>query len=246
MQDLSTAFPSEGTTARPGRAGRRRASRTTVAAALAELEAAADESPLFRAVRRRRSQVSADGTTSVLTLAMPVRGVRRPGGRRDPGAPLRPGAGGARRAADVEYAVGGDAAESPGLRRPAAGPAAAGDRVRAAADPADHGRDVPQRADRAGLGGAQPGLGRRRVRHDDAGLPARLVRGRCSTSPARASSSTGCRCSSWWCWSGCRWTTTSSCSAGSASTSQRGLPTRLAVAARASPTPPAWSPAPPR
>ena len=29
--------------------------------------------------------------------------------------------------------------------------------------------------------------------------------------PARASSSTGSRCSCWWCWSGCRWTTTCSC-----------------------------------
>ena len=47
--------------------------------------------------------------------------------------------------------------------------------------------DVPQHPARGRLDGAQPGLGRRRVRRDDAGLPARLgERGR-STSPARAS-----------------------------------------------------------
>ena len=37
--------------------------------------------------------------------------------------------------------------------------------------------DVPQRADRARLDGAQPGLGRRGVRRADPGLPARLGAG---------------------------------------------------------------------
>ena len=43
--------------------------------------------------------------------------------------------------------------------------------------------------------GAEPGLGGRRLRRARGGLPARLGRGRCSASRARAPWPTGCRCS---------------------------------------------------
>ena len=69
MQDLSQAFPSEGTTA--DLVVRADASQQDdVAAALAEVEAAAEESPLFRP-SGTQVEVSTDGTVSVLTLAMP-------------------------------------------------------------------------------------------------------------------------------------------------------------------------------
>ncbi len=67
--------------------------------------------------------------------------------------------------------------------------------------------------DRDDGGGAQPALGRRRLRDPRRGLPARLVRRACSASRRTARSSAGCRSS---CSSSCsasRWTTTSSSSA---------------------------------
>ncbi len=109
MRDLSDAFPSEGTTAdlvvtaEPGQ-------RNEVAAALADVQSTAEESSLFRP-SGTQVEVSADGTTSVLTLAMPfdesdsrvdtaikqVRSELAPAALDD---------------LQVEYAVGGDAAES--------------------------------------------------------------------------------------------------------------------------------------
>jgi len=108
-QDLSKAFPSEGTTADlvvkadVSRQGE-------VATALADVEAAAEKSPLFQP-SGTPVKVSPDGTVSVLTLAMPfdesdsrvdkaieqLRSTLAPQALDD----LR-----------VEYAVGGDAAES--------------------------------------------------------------------------------------------------------------------------------------
>ena len=112
MQDLSEAFPSEGTTAdlvvradasaagrRGRRAGRGRGRGREVAAV-----------PPVRHRRpglEGRHRLGADPGDA-------VQGVRPPGGRRDQGDPLRPRTGRARRAvgAEVEYAVGGDSAES--------------------------------------------------------------------------------------------------------------------------------------
>ena len=112
MQDLSHAFPSEGTTAElvvkadP-------AAQDDVAAALAEVEAAAEESPLFRPSGTPVA-VSPDGSVSVLTLAMPF---DESDSRVDQAielvrSDLAPAALDGLSAADVEYAVGGDAAES--------------------------------------------------------------------------------------------------------------------------------------
>src|SRR3954469_1365856 len=68
-QDLSHAFPSEGTTA--DLVVKAKASQQDeVAAALAQVEAAAEDTPLFRP-SGTEIKVSKDGTTSVLTLAMP-------------------------------------------------------------------------------------------------------------------------------------------------------------------------------
>ncbi|HEX5090486.1 MAG TPA: MMPL family transporter [Nocardioides sp.] len=109
MRDLSDAFPTEGTTAdlvvkaEPGQ-------RDEVADALADVQAAAEGSSLFRP-SGAPVQVSDDGTTSVLTLAMPfdesddrvdiaIKEVR---------SELAPAALGLLK---VEYAVGGNAAES--------------------------------------------------------------------------------------------------------------------------------------
>ena len=83
------------------------------------------------------------------------------------------------------------------LREPSV-EAAAGHRVRPGPD-ADHdGLDVPQRHDRAAHDGAQPAVGRSRVRCPDAGVPARLVQRPARHRVVRASSSTGSRCSASW------------------------------------------------
>ena len=139
MQDLSAAFPSEGTTAEL--VVRADASQQDdVAAALAKVEAAAEKSPLFRP-SGTQVEVSKDGTVSVLTLAMPF---KESDDRVDTAieelrADLAPsaldglsGPRGVRRRRRRRRV--------PGLRRARAVPAAAGDRLRAAADPADHGR----------------------------------------------------------------------------------------------------------
>ncbi len=109
MRDLSAAFPSEGTTADlvvRGPAGRR----AEVATALAELEASAENTGRFRSTGQAVA-VSSDGRTSVLTLGIPfdesdervdsaIRALR---------SELAPQA---LDQLNVEYAVGGDAAES--------------------------------------------------------------------------------------------------------------------------------------
>ncbi len=90
MQDLSAAFPSEGTTADlvvRATAGQQ----DEVAAALAEVESAAEESPLFRP-SGTPVEVSADGTVSVLTLAMPFDESDDRVDTRHQGGPLRAGA----------------------------------------------------------------------------------------------------------------------------------------------------------
>jgi RND superfamily putative drug exporter len=109
MQDLSHAFPSEGTTA--DLVVRAKASQQDqVAAALADVEAAAEKSSLFRPSGTPVA-VSADGRTSVLTLAMPF---DESDGRVDTAikqirSELAPAA---LDGLHAEYAVGGDAAES--------------------------------------------------------------------------------------------------------------------------------------
>ncbi len=109
MQDLSKAFPSEGTTA--DLVVRAKASQQDeVAAALSKVEASTKDSPLFRP-SGTEVNVSPDGTTSVLTLAMPF---DESDGRVDTAikqirSDLAPAA---LDHLKVEYAVGGDAAES--------------------------------------------------------------------------------------------------------------------------------------
>jgi putative drug exporter of the RND superfamily len=109
MQDLSHAFPAEGTTA--DLVVRAKASQQDqVAAALADVETAAEKSSLFRPSGTPIA-VSADGSTSVLTLAMPY---DESDGRVDTAikqvrSELAPTA---LDGLHVEYAVGGDAAES--------------------------------------------------------------------------------------------------------------------------------------
>ncbi len=109
MQDLSRAFPSEGTTADlVVRADAHEQDEVT--AALTEVEAAAEESPLFQP-SGTPVEVSPDGSTSVLTLAMPF---EESDERVDQAieklrSDLAPAA---LDDLDVEYAVGGDAAES--------------------------------------------------------------------------------------------------------------------------------------
>ncbi|QIG42436.1 MMPL family transporter [Nocardioides anomalus] len=109
MQDLSRAFPSEGTTAEL--VVRAPASeQAQVAAALADVEATAQGSALFQA-SGTPVEVSPDGTTSILILAMPF---EESDARVDDAieklrttyAPR------ALDGLDAEYAVGGDAAES--------------------------------------------------------------------------------------------------------------------------------------
>jgi len=112
MQDLSAAFPSEGTTADlvvRADAGQQ----DEVAAALAKVEAEAEKSPLFRPADTEL-QVSKDGTVSVLTLAMPF---KESDGRVDTAikqvrSELAPAALDGLAGPKVDYAVGGDAAES--------------------------------------------------------------------------------------------------------------------------------------
>jgi len=109
MQDLSRAFPSEGTTADlvvKGDPGQER----QVAAALAKVERAAEDSPLFRP-SGTPVKVSKDGTVSVLTLAMPFNESddRVDTAIKEIRSDLAPSA---LDNLEVEYAVGGDAAES--------------------------------------------------------------------------------------------------------------------------------------
>ena len=110
MRDLSDAFPSEGTTADlVVRA--EAAQRDEVAAALADVEAAAEDSPLFRPSGAPVA-VSDDGTTSVLTLAMPYdeSDSRVDTAIKELRSELAPAA--LDGVSGVEYAVGGDSAES--------------------------------------------------------------------------------------------------------------------------------------
>jgi RND superfamily putative drug exporter len=112
MQDLSHAFPSEGTTAElvvksaP-------AAQAEVAAALASVEEAAEGSPLFRP-SGTPVDVSPDGSVAVLTLAMPFdeSDSRVDRAIEELRSELAPAALDGLSALDVEYAVGGDAAES--------------------------------------------------------------------------------------------------------------------------------------
>jgi putative drug exporter of the RND superfamily len=109
MRDLSDAFPTEGTTAElvvkaePGQ-------QDEVADALADVQAAAEKSSLFRP-SGAPVKVSDDGTTSVLTLAMPFNESddRVDTAIKEIRSDLAPAA---LDSLDVEYAVGGDAAES--------------------------------------------------------------------------------------------------------------------------------------
>ena len=151
--------PGEGTD-RNGRrpaSRRRRAGRSprwpssSASAAAADDFVAAGPTPL-RSPRTAR--------TSVLELAMPydesdARVDER--GRAAPRTELVPAA---LDDLDVEYAVGGGAAESLDSAT-SMSTAPARHRLRARSDPADDGARVPQRADRAGLNAAQPGIGRR-------------------------------------------------------------------------------------
>jgi RND superfamily putative drug exporter len=111
-QDLSKAFPSEGTTADlVVKAGP--SQQDAVARALAQVEDRAERSPLFQP-SGTPVRVSADGTVSVLTLAMPYdesdsrvdRAIERIRST------LAPQALDGLSGSKVEYAVGGDAAES--------------------------------------------------------------------------------------------------------------------------------------
>ncbi len=109
MRDLSDAFPTEGTTAdlvvkaAPGQ-------QDDVADALADVQAAAEDSSLFRP-SGAPVQVSDDGTTSVLTLAMPFNESddRVDTAIKEVRSDLAPAA---LDKLEVDYAVGGDAAES--------------------------------------------------------------------------------------------------------------------------------------
>ena len=112
MQDLSHAFPSEGTTADLVVLAEA-SQQDEVSAALAKVEAAAEDSPLFRP-SGTDVRVSKDGTTSVLTLAMPydesddrvdtaIKAIR---------SDLAPAALDGLSGGRVEYAVGGSSAES--------------------------------------------------------------------------------------------------------------------------------------
>src|SRR4051794_22738842 len=108
-QDLSRAFPSEGTTA--DLVVKAKASQQDeVAAALAQVEAAAEDTPLFRP-SGTEIKVSKDGTTSVLTLAMPFdeSDHRVDTAIKELRSELAPAA---LEDLKVEHAVGGDAAES--------------------------------------------------------------------------------------------------------------------------------------
>ncbi len=108
-QDLSHAFPSEGTTA--DLVVKAKASQQDeVAAALAQVEAAAEDSPLFRP-SGTEIKVSKDGTTSVLTLAIPFdeSDHRVDTAIKELRSELAPAA---LDDLQVEHAVGGDAAES--------------------------------------------------------------------------------------------------------------------------------------
>jgi len=108
-QDLSHAFPSEGTTA--DLVVKAKASQQDeVAAALAQVEAAAEDTPLFRP-SGTEIKVSKDGTTSVLTLAMPFdeSDHRVDTAIKELRSELAPAA---LEDLKVEHAVGGDAAES--------------------------------------------------------------------------------------------------------------------------------------
>jgi RND superfamily putative drug exporter len=112
MQDLSHAFPQEGTTADlVVRATK--SQQEDVAAALAKVETTAEDSPLFRP-SGTDVNVSADGTTSVLTLAMPFdqSDHRVDTAIRELRSDLAPGALDGVSGPKVDYAVGGDAAES--------------------------------------------------------------------------------------------------------------------------------------
>src|SRR4051812_18341401 len=108
-QELSKAFPSEGTTADlvvkadPSQ-------QATVAAALAEVENQAEASPLFQP-SGKQVEVSPDGTVSVLTLAMPFdeSDHRVDTAIKELRSELAPAA---LEDLKVEHAVGGDAAES--------------------------------------------------------------------------------------------------------------------------------------
>ena len=86
---------------------------------------------------------------------------------------------------------------------------------------------------------AQPAVGRRRVRGDGRGLPARLGRRADRHHGARAPSSPGSRCSSSSCCSACPWTTTCSWCRGSRKRTTTGCrPSRPSRTASA--PPPAW------
>ena len=133
-----------------------------------------------RPLRRRRAG-SARGLPGRHDLRHPardaVRRVRRAGRQGDRAAADRPGAGSPRRPRRRvrRRRWRGRVAR---LRQPAEGPAAARDRHRAPADPADDGAGVPERADRPGVDAAEPGIGRGGVRDPDDRVPARLLRER--------------------------------------------------------------------
>ena len=123
---------------RPGRQGRRRPAGRGRRGAAREVEAAADDFALFRPSGTGRGLEGRHHlgarpwrcrSTSPTTGSTPRSRSSAPSWPRPRWTTCT-----------VEYAVGGDAAESLDFVRPRAVPAAAGDRLRAAADPADHGR----------------------------------------------------------------------------------------------------------
>ena len=137
-------FPAEGTTADRGRPRRRRrAGRGR--AALGTLETLPPRRLRRSPGGRGAIETSADGTTSRLTLPMPFAESDDRGRRGASTSCATTWCPAALDGLGVEHAVGGDVAESLDFADHQLEPAAAGDRVRAAADPGDDGDRVPQR-----------------------------------------------------------------------------------------------------
>ena len=137
MRDLSAAFPSEGTTADVVVRGAAGQQAEVADGAGRGCEAAAEDTGRFRVHRRAGGGLGGRPDVGAHP-GHPVRRVRRPGRLRDPGAARRAGAAGAGRAGRRVRRRRRRRGVA-GLRGPPAGAAAARDRLRAAADAADHG-----------------------------------------------------------------------------------------------------------
>ena len=189
--------------------------------------------PAVRAAGRgsRRSRSRADGTVAVLDVATPYAGGSEEAERVAGQAARRPGAGDARAACRARSTrSAGSSAASVDYAAHIRQKLPLVDRLRAGADVPRDGVDVPLGGRRADLDRAEPAVRRRRVRPARAGLPGHLGRGHPGLHVDGRGRVAGCRCSSSWCCSACRWTTTCSSSAGSARRCCAGMPTRQAVA----------------